>query len=504
MLTTPVCPQRNQPRVNVYMNRLIVALLLLPASFAHAGLREYFKEEDGTTNWQYLTNWSSGILIIVLTIVLFSLYMSNRRAKKANKALKEIRNALEQRVLERTATLDQSNQLLKESNNLLESEIVQHEETADLLRKSETYIKDILESMPFMLIGIDKDMKITQWNKCSEKFTGLSDQQAVGKNLWEAYPTITLSPAQVKDVLQKNTPITIKHCQRGQYYFDITLYPLSAQSGSGVVVLIDNVTQRILTENMLIQRDKMSSMGELASSMAQDINMPLQAILHDLDDIHSSLAGQPENIRIAELLSDAAERGKQASGVINNLLEFAGAHGDAQRLAQINSIVEHALELADGVLSNPTGLRFRDINIEKNFEANLPDVPCYVPELQQVFFSLLRHAYHSLEQVTGRTAFVPTIKIELMECYDALWIKLQHNGVGLTYEEQQYIFEPFFNKANTNDDVDAARRLSFSYFIITEHHKGQMAVTSDVNVGTTFHIQLQLKVPGFNKPLQHS
>jgi signal transduction histidine kinase len=76
-----------------------------------------------------------------------------------------------------------------------------------------------------------------------------------------------------------------------------------------------------------------------------------------------------------------------------------------------------------------------------------------------------------------------------------LWIKVQHNGLGISYDEQQYIFEPFFtNKAGKSsaEDYDAGKRLSFSHFIITEQHKGQLAVTSDMNVGTTFHIQLPL------------
>lgn len=495
------------------MKKLSIVLLFLHTAAAHAGLIEYFKEKDGSTNWQYLANWSSGTLIILLSFVLFNLYRSHRQAQKANHALEEIRNMLEQRVMERTATLDKSNQLLKESNSLLEDEITQHKETAKLLRVSETYIKDILESMPLMLIGVDKAMNVTQWNKCAEKFTGLNSQQAIGKNLWDVYPTITLSPNQILDVIQKNNTVTIKHCQRGQYYFDITIYPLSEQSETGVVVLVDNVTQRILAENMLIQRDKMSSMGELASTMAHDINTPLQAILGDLDAVKSALvekldqvvANNAEAVKtVVELLDDASERGKQASGVINNLLDFAGAHGDTQKLASVPVVIEHALDLAADVLSDPSGLKFRDIQIEKHYEKNLPEVPCYVPELQQVFFSLFRHACHSVAQAVGRENFIPAIRIDMMECYDALWIKVQHNGVGLTYEEQQYIFEPFFNKANNDEDVDAAKRLSFSYFIITEHHKGHMAVTSDINVGTTFHIQLQLKIPGFNKPVHHA
>jgi len=487
------------------MKKIVMACLFMQPIWVQAGVREYFKKADGSTNWQYLANWSSGSLIIILTGVLLWLFVVNRRAKKANRALHEIRQELEQRVLERTATLDDSNRLLKQTNQLLEGEIQQHESTSKLLRLSEGYIKDILESMPLMLIGVDKDMNVNQWNKYAQEFTGLTAEQAMGKNLWDAYPTITVSAGQIKEVLNNHKPVTIKHCQRGQYYFDITLYPLSDKNEMGIVVLIDNVTQRIMAENMLIQRDKMSSMGELAATMAHDINTPLQAILKDIQTINATIAtgDQVDCKAISGLLVDAEVRGSQAIGVINNLLDFSQSQGEAQFMGDIVEVIEHSIRLAADVLSEPSGFRFRDVSIERMYQQDLPSVPCYVPELQQVFFSLFRHACQYLAKVNNRSDFKPLIRIDIMESFDALWIKVHHNGVGLSSDEQQYIFEPFFNKTDAADSLDAAERLSFSYFIVAEHHKGHMAVTSDVEAGTTFHIQLQLSVPGFNKPLQH-
>jgi len=455
---------------------------------ASAGLIQYFKDEQGETKWQYVANFSSGLLILLLSIVAITLFFSHRRAQKANHELKEIRDALEQRVQERTATLDESNRLLKQSS--------------DLLRFSEAYIKDILESMPLMLIGVDEAMNVTQWNKYAEENTNLSHQNALGKNLWEAYPTITVSPAQINQVLEDNKSITIKHCQRGQYYFDITIYPLQEQLETGVVILIDNVTQRILAENMLVQRDKMSTMGELASAMAHDIDTPLQVILNDLQSVQQTIAKLDSDdldattsstiIEAAQdLLSDAAEKGTLASGVISNLLDFSRNDGGEKRDTQISDILEHTISLAGNVLLEPSGLRFRDIKIERHFEENLPSFPCYVAELQQVFLSLFRHACHSIGQIE-KPGFEPTIRLDLSECYGALWIKVQHNGVGLSSEEQQYIFEPFFNNAEGKEHAEIGKRLSFSYFIIAEHHQGQIAVTSDPDIGTTFHIQLQL------------
>jgi len=462
---------------------------------ANASLIQYFKEEDGSTNWQYIANFSSSMLILLLSIALIKLFFTHRQVRRSNRALKAIRNDLEIRVKERTATLNESNQLLKETNQLLENEATEHRETANRLRASESYIKNILASMPLMLVGLKADGEITQWNRHAEEIAGVSAADAIGHNLWKTYPAITVAPDQIASALNDNKPVTIKHSQRGRFHFDITIYPLQDQMEPGVVILLDDVNQRIMTENMLIQRDKMSSLGELASNMAHDINTPLQAIVDDVANVRSllngGLSGDADTLqRLNNTLDDATEKGQQASAVIANLLTFARAGGDEKHPEDVTDIMEHSLALAADVISVPGKLRFRDIAIDRDIEPDLPAIPCYRSELQQVFLSLFRHACHALCDV-DRPGHSPRIQVEIKERYDALWIKISHNGVGLTYDEQKYIFEPFFNSPS-DKNYDASKRLSFSYFIVTEHHKGQMAVTSDVDVGTTFHIQIQL------------
>jgi PAS domain S-box-containing protein len=471
---------------------LLTIFLLLVSHPLYAGIVSHFKTEDGT-DWQHVANWSSGILILLLSMSAITLFFSRREAHKSNRELEIIRKELEQRVQERTATLDEANHLLTQTNQLLEGEITQHRQTTTRLRSSEAYISDILSSMPLMLIGLNKNGQVTQWNRRAEEITGINSKQALGKDLWKTYPAITVTPNQLAQAQEENRSITIKHSQRGQYHFDITIYPLQDQIETGVVILIDDVTQHILSANMLIQRDKMSSMGELASTMAHDINSPLQGILHDLAKGLGTLeTPQPDNeTTLRGLLTDASKQGQQALAVINNLLDFSRSRGGEQRMADVTEVIEHTLTLANDVLSVPSGLRFRDITIERHYDKNLPKIPCFVSELQQVFLSLFRHACHALGQKKESDQH-PIIKIQVIECYEALWIKVQHNGVGISYEEQQFIFEPFFTNRVSDEDYDAGKRLSFSHFIITEQHRGELAVTSDLNVGTTFHIQLPL------------
>jgi PAS domain S-box-containing protein len=475
---------------------------LLQSLPTQAALRMQLKYPDGTTNWQHVANWSGGILILLLSVAVLTLFITRRKVRQSNRELQEIRNGLELRVQERTATLDESNRLLKETNRLLEDEIAKHVSTASRLRASESYIKDILRSMPLMLVGVNKDGGITQWNRRAEDITGTAADAVLGKNLWETYPIITVAPDQVRKAMEQKETITIKHSQRGQYYFDITIYPLQEQAETGAVILIDDVTKKVIAENMLIQNDKISSMGELASSMAHDINMPLQSILFDLRAFQAMLSdsglamneirenGLPE--KLGSLLAHAYEKGEKVASIVHNLQEFARGRSDRKQPSNIVDVVEHTLELASDVLSAPSGLRFSDIHIERNYEKNLPLIPCYVTELQQAFLSLFRHAYDALGLVTD-PGHRPTIVIQMNVSYDSFWIRIQHNGIGLTNEEQLYLFEPFVRKDAPEVGYDAGKRLSFAYFVITEQHQGHMAVTSDINVGTTFHIQLLLK-----------
>ncbi len=473
------------------MKKLLLITLVFLTEAVHADIFWYFREENGDTNWQYVANTSAGLLIIALSLVIIRLYFTRRQARHYNRQLEEIKTSLEERVINRTEKLNNSNAELKKINEALEKEISKHLETTRRLRISESYIAEILRSMPLMLVGLDNNNNITQWNRRAEEISGVKADDAIGKNLWDAYPTITVHPQQVQQAVKENKAITVKHCQRGKYHFDITIYPLEEESETGVVVLIDDVTQRILAENMLVQRDKMSSMGELAATMAHDINLPLQTILDDLRRVHFSLAENTEQAEQVELLKDATTRGLQVASIIKNLLSFASEQGGEKKICRIESIIDHAIELGQDVLSDPAGVHFRDIVINRKYARHLPDIPCLEAELQQVFMSLFRHCCNAFVGVK-REAFNPTINIEVMEAYDNLWIKVSHNGRGVSIEDQQFIFEPFFNNI-VDRSSSPAKRLSFAHFIITEQHKGEMAVTSDVDVGTTFHIQLPLQ-----------
>ena len=205
---------------------LLLSILALQSPPALAFITDLFKDENGVRNWQHLANWTGGTLLTLLLIVTIVLFIARRKAALANRELTAIRNELERRVQERTATLDHSNQLLLESNRLLEDEVSKHKITANQLRASESYIKDILTSMPLMLVGLDNDGIVTQWNRQVEEVSGISSKDALGKTLWEAYPQMTVLPEHVEQSIKNNEIIHLKQSLRSLYHYDITIYPL--------------------------------------------------------------------------------------------------------------------------------------------------------------------------------------------------------------------------------------------------------------------------------------
>ena len=483
------------------MKKTLGLAALFYSNLVFADVFWFVRQDNGETNWQYVANFSSGILIIALSLTAIRLAFTRRAARRYNRELEEIRAQLEDRVKERTATLDNANSLLQQSNLALEEEITEHRDTSKKLRLSESYITSILRSMPLMLIGLNKAGEITQWNSRAEEISRLPADKVLGKNLWQAYPTIAVTPEQIKQAQDEDKTLTVKYSQRGQYHFDITIYPLHDQLETGVVIMVDDVTQRVQSENMLVQRDKMSSMGEMASVMAHDINIPLQAIVKDLQIVRQDLTEEHiDPVGINELLDSALIRGRQAASVIDNLVRFSDAGAGEKQLANIIEVMDHSVELAADVLSVTKGLRFKDVLINHNYADDLPQLRCHVPELQQVFLSLFRYSCYALGKVED-PEHTPSINIEISEFYEAIWVRIQHNGLGMTTEEQQLVFEPFFANSHAAEDSDAqsdqqsgaGERLSFAQFIIAEQHQGQIAVTSDINIGTTFHIQLPLQ-----------
>ena len=141
------------------------------------------------------------------------------------------------------------------------------------------YLGNIIDSMPSVLVGVDSQCQVTIWNNTAEKVTGINSTSARGKLLEDVFPHLRDEINNIKDSIRKRESILDTKRERlsdsGKNFEDLTIYPLISNGVEGAVIRIDDVTELVQMEELMIQSEKMMSIGGLASGMAHEINNPL-------------------------------------------------------------------------------------------------------------------------------------------------------------------------------------------------------------------------------------
>ncbi len=455
----------------------------------------------------YLTELIAGLLLIQ-TLLIIGLQRSRVKYKRAKKALIRSQKDLEQRVIERTNKL-------RNINNQLYDEIAKHEITEELLRETQDYLNSIINSMPSILIGVTRHGTITHWNTAAVTATDIAAQDALGRHLDDIYPDLPIDTTTINDIIEKGVPQITENHQQGSgthtRHTDLTIYPLLSSEVTGAVIRIDDVSMRVRIENMMIQNEKMMSLGELAAGMAHEINNPLSAILHGIQNIYRRTSPDlPKNHSVAEEFGTSVEQvhhyltareifkfidgireaGERSARIVTNMLEFSRSNSRRHRDTNIVELLNHSLELAANAFELQTPDGIEALHIKKEFSDDIPPVSCSAAEIQQVILNLLRNACQAFSNEDYGAPLNPTITLRAYKENDQACIEVEDNGPGMNENVKRHIFEPFFTTKEVGKGTGLG--LSVTYFIVTEHHDGTIEVESQPGQGTNFTIKLPL------------
>lgn len=488
-------PFNNTPRRQVRL--ALFAWLLLPSAPSQAGTVE---SANSLLLWAVIS-----LLLALQTLLIIGLQRSRLSNKRARRALRQSQKELEQRIAERTTTLEITN--LK-----LQDEIIRHEATVLLLRETQEYLQSILNAMPSMIIGVTHQGVITHWNTATETQTGVKAEEALGQPLEKVYPTPFLTQELISRTIEAGVPFSKEKMQTGggneASYTDLTIYPLIAAQGIGAVIRLDDVTTKVKLEHVLIQNEKMFSLGELAAGIAHEINNPIGAILNSVQNIYRRTSpGFEQNRALADrlrldmealqqylrgrdifrFLEDIREAGERSAHIVSNMLEFAHTSNRKPAPIDLKSVLDHSIELSintDSLKETQTG----PIKILREYDESLPQIIGSAPELQQVILNLLRNARQALASGNHQSSEEPEIRVRAYPEADCVIIEVIDNGPGMSEEIKSHIFEPFYTTKEVGKGTGLG--LSVSYFIITEHHQGRILVDSAPGEGTRFTIAL--------------
>ncbi len=382
------------------------------------------------------------------------------------------------------------------------------------IRYLRNLLSNVINSMPSVLVGVDIDEKIIQWNKEAERITGIKSGQALGQQLSDILPIITKEITKIKQAIKdreiKKHRITIQSNQIDTKISDITVYPLIANGVEGAVIRIDDVTEQIKIEEMMIQSEKMLSIGGLAAGMAHEINNPLAGILQNIQVLQNRLSCEmPKNRKIAEecgtsiaaintyidrrdiqsMITAIIDSGKRAAAIVENMLSFSRKSSSYLYPHDISTLLDKTIELASNDYDLKKKYDFRQIKIVREYDDAVPPVECDENKILQVILNLLKNAAQSMCEWKDQKS-PPQITIRLLKKDRFLSIEIEDNGPGMTEDIRKRIFEPFFTTKKIGEGTGLG--LSVSYFIIVKNHNGAMRVESSPGKGAKFIIELPL------------
>lgn len=386
---------------------------------------------------------------------------------------------------------------------------MEQQKAKSALESSEKYLQEIFNSMPSMLLTIDVDDFVSDWNKAAYELTGTKREEAIGKKYSKV---LTLFKEYLYLIKEAKKERKIRFVEKTQVkvnneniFVQIVVYPLRLDNS--LVVRIDNISSRVMMENIMVHTEKMTSLGTLAAGMAHEINNPLGGILqgiqnvkrrfdpnlqknHEIADKYkidlSSVQSYMEEREILSFLEGMRTLGERAAKIVKNVLRFSRRSDDYMSYSDINNIVQETIVIVSTDYSIKKETKFKEIQILTELNEDIPKVNCLSSEIEQVLVNLMKNAAHALadkESDEPGKIIIRTTKIK-----NGVRIEVEDNGTGVDDSIKEHLFEPFYTTKPVG--VGTGLGLSISYYIIVDKHFGKLYVESEKGVGTKFIVEL--------------
>lgn len=260
-----------------------------------------------------------------------------------------------------------------------------------------------------------------------------------------------------------------------------------------------------VTQNQLVQSEKMASLGELTAGIAHEIQNPLNFVNNFsevskelLDEMKEELEkGNADDARqiaadVIQNLEKITFHGKRADGIVKSMLQHSRKSTGQKESTDINALCDEYLRLAYH------GLRAKDKSFNAKFETNLDpavgSLNVLPQEIGRVVLNLINNAFYAVSEKQKANSqnpvstYEPTVTLTTTRSDTSVTIAVADNGNGIPASIKDKIFQPFFTTKPTGQGTGLG--LSLSYDIITKGHDGRIEVETKENQGTTFTINL--------------
>lgn len=378
------------------------------------------------------------------------------------------------------------------------------------LAQARELLQSIIDSIPSALVAVDGQGRVTHWNRTAAREGAIDPEAAIGRPFAELFPFLQTHMEPLRQAVADCRPLK---CERlpvptgtDTRYVDVMVYPLVHDSG-GSVVRIDDVTERVRIEEMMVQTEKMMSVGGLAAGMAHEINNPLGIVAQGCQNLQRRLSKDiPENRAVADELGldldvlgeYLARRGiirffagmreatTRASRIVSDMLAYSRRSASSFVPIHLNELIDTVLRLAGHDYDLRKSYDFRRIHISREMTGASDEVYCDEMAIEQVLLNLMRNAAQAMASSASLQS--PEIQLRVADEGSRVRVEVADNGPGMSEEVSRRLFEPFFTTKPVG--VGTGLGLSVAYFIVTEQHRGTIEVETAPGRGTRFIVRL--------------
>jgi two-component system, LuxR family, sensor kinase FixL len=369
--------------------------------------------------------------------------------------------------------------------------------TEAALQAAEARLRSILETVPDAMIIIDERGLIESLSTTAEKLFGYSAQEVAGKNVSLFMPSPNRE--QHDGYLQRYLATGERHIigigrivvgQRKDgttFPMHLTIGELRSADKHYFTGFIRDLTDQQVTENRLKElqsevthMSRFTALGEMASTLAHEINQPLTAINNYLKGCHRLLQGstEPSAATLRDAVGKAAEQALRAGQIIRRLREFVARGDSERRVENLSKLVEDASTLA------LIGAKEAGVTVSFRLDPKADQVLADRIQVQQVLVNLIRNAIDVLAETPGRRELAIGTKASNDATAE---VSVADSGSGLAPEVAAHLFQPFV----TTKQKGMGLGLSICRTIV-EAHGGRIWVEPRPGGGTVFRFTLRL------------
>lgn len=356
------------------------------------------------------------------------------------------------------------------------------------------FVRSIVTHMTSGIITLDDAGRVTWFNPYSENVLKIRQEEALGlpfRDAFHEYPTLavliedhmSLPPGEVKTLEH-----TVRLPQGGERILEVHFSTIfqEKQQQRIFMMFVRDVSQRKQMEEHIRRSDRLVSLGVLAAGIAHEMRNPLTGVSLLMDDLHDHLSDHP---RERELIERSLQEIDRLENLITGLLDFAGPGRHVTLQAKpIREVLDNTLFLVRKMCKN------QRIVLSVNEEEPLPPVLLDPEKFKQALLNLFLNAIQAMPE--GGELHLNIQRIEpdqSLLSLPSVRITVADTGSGIDEEDLPYIFDPFFSRHPSGCGLGLAIVHS-----IVEEHKGRISVTSRLNRGTTFRIDLPGVEDGIN------